>query len=217
MLDPTLENPSAVHNNVANSMMKRGLIMDAIKHYRQALELTASHDPAVLMNMGLAFKHLHNYDEAVTYFRMALEIRPSADEHYNLANTLMKIDAGEKVNEAVIEYKECLKMDPNHANAHMNLGTALKESGHLEGAIVEFRCALKLLVRDFNTHYNLANALVAKATVDEAKGVPQAKIDGSLQEAVDQYEQVSPHIRPELRMSDELGFGGVCEQRGVEG
>jgi tetratricopeptide (TPR) repeat protein len=188
LLDPTLENPSAVHNNLANTLMKLGSIMDAIKHYRQALEITEEKDPAILMNMGVAFKHLHRYDDAVKYFRKSLQIRPTADEHYNLANTLLKLPDAD-MNEAIQHYKECLKLDGDHSSAHMNLGTALKQSGHIDGAIIEFRCALKLIVSDFKTHYNLANALVAKAEADESKGMPQAKMDALLQEAAAQYEQ----------------------------
>ena len=138
--DSGVENPEAVHNNMANVMMKLGDVKGALEHYSEALNLTGSKDPAVLMNMGVAFKHLERWSEAVDHFRRALLIRPTADSHYNLANTLLNSDPDGNLAEATKHYEECLRMDPGHANAHMNLGTAMKGGGgDLDGAIVEFR------------------------------------------------------------------------------
>jgi Flp pilus assembly protein TadD len=45
---------------------------------------------------------------------------------------------------AVREYREAIRVKPDHANAHYNLGIALHGSGDLDGAIVDFYETVRL-------------------------------------------------------------------------
>jgi tetratricopeptide (TPR) repeat protein len=45
---------------------------------------------------------------------------------------------------AVREYREAVRVKPDHANAHYNLGIALHGSGDLDGAIVDFYETVRL-------------------------------------------------------------------------
>jgi len=44
----------------------------------------------------------------------------------------------------VDQFHEALRLDPNNAEAHNNLGSALLASGDLRGSIPEFEAALRL-------------------------------------------------------------------------
>jgi superkiller protein 3 len=46
--------------------------------------------------------------------------------------------------EAIAEYREATRLDPNSAGAHASLGSALFNQGELEGALAEFREASRL-------------------------------------------------------------------------
>ena len=48
------------------------------------------------------------------------------------------------MDEAIGEYREALRLKPDYAEAHNNLGVALEDRGSLDGAIAEYREALRL-------------------------------------------------------------------------
>ena len=55
--------------------------------------------------------------------------------------------------------RKALEIQPDYPDAHINLGTALKENGDLNGAIASFHQALKLKPSYLEAHINLGNAL----------------------------------------------------------
>lgn len=73
-----------------------------------------------------------------------------------------------RLDDAIREYREILRLSPDDAAAHLNLGIALKMNGQLNDAIQELREALRLGFEDAETHYTLANAFVQKGSFDEA-------------------------------------------------
>ena len=180
--DETLVNPAAVHNNLANALMSSNKIMEAIPHYKQALALDTN-DAAAYMNLGVAFKHLNQFDKALEYFEKSLELRPTADEHYNMANTFIKL-VPPNHEKAIFHYKHALRLNPQHANCHQNLGLMFKSKGMIDAAILEMREAVKCN-DDADFRYNLGNALYAKALLmDGGSKEAQTKI---LEEAVQSY------------------------------
>ena len=182
MKDETLVNPAAVHNNLANALMSSNKIMEAIPHYKQALALDTN-DAAAYMNLGVAFKHLNQFDKALEYFEKSLELRPTADEHYNMANTFIKL-VPPNHEKAIFHYKHALRLNPQHANCHQNLGLMFKSKGMIDAAILEMREAVKCN-DDADFRYNLGNALYAKALLmDGGSKEAQTKI---LEEAVQSY------------------------------
>ncbi|GMI02566.1 hypothetical protein TrVE_jg10603 [Triparma verrucosa] len=182
--DKSVLNKESILNNLANAFMKCDRIMDAIKHYRAALELNKE-DAAVYMNLGVAYKHMDMFDKALVNFEKSLKIRPTADEHYNMANTYLKLSPP-NYDSAIEHYKEALRMDPNHLNCHQNLGLALKTIGKIDAAIMEMRTAVKLGEgTDTNSFYNLGNALVSKGGQEEGGGAAY------LEEAVSLYREAT--------------------------
>ena len=59
-------------------------------------------------------------------------------------------------------------MKPDWAEAHANLGTALKEQGKLDEAVACYRRALELKPEYAEAHYFLGNALSEQGNQDEA-------------------------------------------------
>ena len=60
------------------------------------------------------------FDEAIRYYRQALEARPGYVEvHVNLGYALHQTG---KIDEAQVAYENAIKLAPDHAQAHVNLG-----------------------------------------------------------------------------------------------
>ena len=67
-----------------------------------------------------------------------------------------------RLDEAVACYRWALKLKPDFAEAHCNLGIALEETGDLQGAEDSFRAALRHNSRFTVPHYKLADLLGGK-------------------------------------------------------
>src|SRR5262249_37446003 len=62
--------------------------------------------------------------------------------------------------EAMAEYRAALRLQPDYAKAHTNLGIALAMVGRLPEAVAELREAVRLRPDDPEAHCNLGSALV---------------------------------------------------------
>jgi len=71
-----------------------------------------------------------------------------------------------RLDEAIAECREAIRLDKNNAAAHTNLGLALQSKGRLDEAIAEYREAIEINENlpkvHCKAHYNLGNALREK-------------------------------------------------------
>ncbi len=111
-------------------LAQNGMVPEALEYYDVALRIDRS-DPLLWINAGLLQLKTDNLSAAATNFSRALTLDPNnAMAHYNLGSTL---HAMEKYEDAVMEYKVALSLDPalgdtasNPSAAHNNLLTAVK-------------------------------------------------------------------------------------------
>ena len=66
-------------------------------------------------------------------------------------------------------------MKPDFAEAHNNLGTALKAQGKLDGAVVHYQRALALKPDFAEAHNNLGNTLNDQGQLDGCSGALPAR------------------------------------------
>jgi tetratricopeptide (TPR) repeat protein len=64
-----------------------------------------------------------------------------------------------KNDDAIVELRKAIELDPQNAQAHAKLGLALYEKGRLDEAIKVYRKAIELGPTDAQVHNNLGNAL----------------------------------------------------------
>lgn len=79
----------------------------------------------------------------------------TAQEHFERGCSLEEEDAGA----ARDAYQSAIALDPAHADAHINMGRLLHESGHPEAAQLHYRVALTVRPEDPTAFFNLGVAL----------------------------------------------------------
>ncbi len=74
-----------------------------------------------------------------------------------------------KASEAIASLRKVVELQPNSAEAHLNLGIALADSYRLEDALAEFSKAQSVAPATAATHYNVGRVLVDLRRYDEAR------------------------------------------------
>jgi tetratricopeptide (TPR) repeat protein len=123
-------------------------------------------DAAACGELGNAAKNCGQLDEAMGYYRKALQIDPKCvTAHYDFANVLSGLG---RVDEAITEFRKAIESDPVFVRAYNNLGNTLCQCGRFDEAVAEFRKALELDPSAALAHNNLGNALRRRGQLDEA-------------------------------------------------
>ena len=73
-----------------------------------------------------------------------------------------------KMDQAVAHYAEALRLKPDFAEAHNNLGLALAAQGKMDQAVAQYTEALRLNPNYADPYNNLGNALAKQGKLDGA-------------------------------------------------
>jgi tetratricopeptide (TPR) repeat protein len=111
--------------------------------------------------------------EAIAVFQDLVVLRPANGRHWSCLGNLLKIrgdraGADVALDKAADALREAIRLHPDLAYAHANLGVALMRQGKLDEAIAEDREAIRLRPDDGPTHFNLGTALGRQGKLDEA-------------------------------------------------
>ena len=131
---------------------------------------------ALALGMGmLTAQRNEDYKSEQSIWGDTVVKRPNNERaHNNLGSTLAKTPG--RLNDAIAQYEEALRLQPSYIEAHNNLGQALSEiPGRLNDAIAQYHEALRLRPDYADAHNNLGSAL--------------AKIPGRLNDSIKQYEE----------------------------
>jgi tetratricopeptide (TPR) repeat protein len=101
----------------------------------------------------------------VVLFTRNLEFEPAPQIFLDLGLAL----AGQgKIDEAITQYTDALRIKPDFAEAHLNLGNALAAQGRIDEAIRQYTEALRIKPDFPGAHVNLGAALAGQGRIDEA-------------------------------------------------
>ena len=141
-------------------------------------------------NFGDVLMDKGQLDDAINYYRKAVELRPGyAQAQSNLGNLLLRkgqtdealshlekaknfaegfnnIASGYmqkgRIEEAITYYQRAIEIDPNYAEAHNNLGVALLQNHRVDDAITQYRRAVEIKPESAELQCNLGNAFASK-------------------------------------------------------
>jgi tetratricopeptide (TPR) repeat protein len=166
-------NNDTAQYNLAEVLLKKGRIGEAITHYKQSLQINPG-DKDAQNDLGVALFQSGNVDEAIVHYQQALKINPDfASAHYNLGNALLQ---NGNVDRAIVHYQQALKINPDYADAHYTLGNALLQNGNVDQAIVHYRQALKINPNFADAQNNLAWELATAAQASLRNGQQAIKL-----------------------------------------
>jgi protein O-mannosyl-transferase len=163
-LDVT-ENNHLAHCALANALLEKGQIDDALRQLHEALRLRPGFAGAHNL-LGVTLAKKGQIDEAVSQIQEALRLKPDcAEAYYNLGTALNEKGQND---EAIRQFQAAIRLKPDYAEAHYNLGAALDRKGQTDEAIRQYQEALRAKPNYADVHNNLGIALGKKSQVDEA-------------------------------------------------
>jgi tetratricopeptide (TPR) repeat protein len=153
---------------------RKGDVSEAERLYSKLIE----HDPGnfdALHLLGVIRAQQKRFVEADRMIAKALEFGSSVAALSNHGGVLVEL---ERMDEAIPRLRRALAMKPDYAEAHYNLGNALRKSGQLEEAVRSYEMAIKHRPNYVDAYLNASQALLehdrqaeAIATLRRAIGV----------------------------------------------
>ena len=152
--------------------------------------------------------------QALSEATQMIERFPNSFILYNISGAsnaaLKRFDA------AIESYKQALRIKPDYAEVHNNMGTALSDKGDFEGAIESYKHALKIKPDYLGAYYNMGSVMKDKGdfegAIESYKHALRIKPDyagaynnmgnalsskGDLAEAIESYKQAI-RIKPDF-------------------
>jgi tetratricopeptide (TPR) repeat protein len=106
------------------------------------------------------------YRSAVSIWQTVTERWPiNSRAYYNLGFALAKMG---RMQEAIAQLEEALRLKPDYVEARVNLGNALRSLGRLSEAIAEYQTALRVDPNDADARLNLGHVLASLGRFPEA-------------------------------------------------
>jgi len=149
--------------NYAEALINRGLIRLSQENKAEALadlELAHRLKPHIRQIWDLVVRlkvEAQEYSDALLFLINMIEIDP--EDEKRLATLALCYQHLKDFDAAIEAYNKALAINPDYAEAHTNLGSALKEQGKLEEAIEAYNKALAIKPDNAEAYNNMGNAL----------------------------------------------------------
>jgi len=151
--DAVLKSPDLVrpHTNLGVAYYRKKMHEAAMAEYRVAISKQPKHQKkgkgAAYLNIALIYDRVKQMpDEALIYYRKALELRRKDADAYNNMGAILSHKG--MVQEALAAYRKAIKYKPDHRFAHMNLGKLLIGEARIEEAIPSLEKAMSITPND---------------------------------------------------------------------
>ena len=95
-----------------------------------------------------------------------MELRPWYTEAYNILGGAFVLQG--RLDEAVVQYRKALRLDPNNSASRIDLALTLARQGHAAEAISQLRAAILRNRRNPEAHHVLGAILVNLGRIREA-------------------------------------------------
>ncbi len=170
-------NSDRAHSNLATTLLRRGNEQEAFEHYVEALNIqphsyiTQTRVAGLLGSQGKFEAARRHWAVAIWLFS---EMNPRTDlvpaggaQTLHIRRGTQRALLG-RVDEAIVEFEEALRLDPTSLEARLGLGCAHLGANRRDEAIRHYREALRLRPNSAVGHYKLAIALLLDGRDEEA-------------------------------------------------
>ena len=155
---------AGAHDNWGQALNLLGKPTEAIEHFREALRikpnLAEAHN-----NWGQALGQQVQLDETIGRLLPVGHIEP---ELLKAAHRALALGGQATIDEAIEHFQQALRINPELAEAHSNLGLALVRQGKLAEAIEHFQQAVHFRPDYARAHSHWGQALIRLGKLDEA-------------------------------------------------
>ncbi len=132
----------------------------------RAPSLAAAAGAALCLLAFVAWRQAGYWRDDRTLFSHAIEV--TSNNYLAEMNLGVALEREKRVDDAILHYREALRIRPSYADAHYNLGVALGRKGRIDEAASHYGRVLQLRPRDANAHNNLGFLLYGQGRLDEA-------------------------------------------------
>lgn len=158
---------SQAHNNLAVLLYRRGQLEPALRQFQLAVQSDAG-NLAAWLNLVQVLEQLGRNDDALQAASALVRAHPGfAAGRAKLS--LLRFDrgvsdlaAGHSLADAIGEFGEAVRLNPQFADAQFNLAASLERAGRRAEAIDHYRAAARLQPDVAEDHYRLARLLASE-------------------------------------------------------
>ncbi|HEV8383961.1 MAG TPA: tetratricopeptide repeat protein [Candidatus Acidoferrales bacterium] len=129
------------HNNLGNSYSAKNQLDEAIASLRRAIELKPDYYSAWL-NLGLVYAKKQDWDHAIECYQKSLELKPDFPEAWTALGLAQW--SKKQPQDAIASYRHAVAANPEYVEAHINLASALSETGATDEAVEHLLTVLRL-------------------------------------------------------------------------
>ncbi len=119
-----------------------------------------------IAEVGMTRNYLTYWRDSETLTRYMVSYAPQSSFLQNQFGLVLS--SNNKYDEAILHYREAIRLQPNFAEAYNNLGVAFLNLKHNDEALGFFKEAVRLKAGLYKTYNNIGNILVYQGKYDEA-------------------------------------------------
>jgi tetratricopeptide (TPR) repeat protein len=117
-------------------------------------------------NLGVAYKSMGRFEEAIEQFRLTIERYPTYRDTYNELGITYGMNG--ELEKAILVLEKTIDHWPDYVFAHYNLGRAYHESGKIELAEQQYRKTLELFPAYAEAYGGLGSIYIKRGMFDQA-------------------------------------------------
>jgi len=155
------------HVNMASLLISKSKLDEAKKYYDRALQLDPS-SGEVHSGHAYLLERLGRADEARAEYENAIRVTPKKSAARLFYTYGAFLDKRGELDAAIAQYQHALEADPNLADAHSELATALLTKGDSQKAEAHYLEAARLDPKRADIHSNLGTLLLNEGKTSQA-------------------------------------------------